>query len=357
MSIHSSVLKKYQLHHNTMKKIAASLVNSINYNVNSSISAQTISTISAKFEVSDMWKNQYPKGGAVASLKPELIYSPQLNRKYPIQISDSLRSIKETYNIADKIYKSVGLNNSNVSLYNSKLTTQSIKVSNIAASISTMLSVGIKNVDFTGFDKLDISSLVDSELEDSKHNIIEAAANLNATSEVTASITVAKSNNISDSEVDNLVKKYTDLNGKFSLKNFVIALFEAYVLSEALKVLGVILSTIIALNKGAINAELKSEIEAHFNYESTYRETRKIITKYIMVFPTDQVAFLREEIYLRKGSSKSAPIVSNTKISTKSVLTIIERKKNWLKVEVDTGESYGEIGWVQESKIIKFKKG
>ena len=79
-----------------------------------------------------------------------------------------------------------------------------------------------------------------------------------------------------------------------------------------------------------------------------------MITRYVKVNPTDQVAFLRKDSFLREGNFISSPVVSETKVTPKTVLTIIDRKNNWVKVEVNTGNSCGSIGWVQESMVIKF---
>jgi Bacterial SH3 domain len=118
--------------------------------------------------------------------------------------------------------------------------------------------------------------------------------------------------------------------------------------------LSLIIAFTITLITGQFNADVIEEIGNRVEETDTYRDTKKIITRYVKVNPTEQVAFFRKDSYLREGTSKRAPVVSRTKIRTKTVLTIVERKNNWVKVEVNTGDSCGEIGWVQESTIIKF---
>lgn len=81
----------------------------------------------------------------------------------------------------------------------------------------------------------------------------------------------------------------------------------------------------------------------------------KVITKYVKVDPYGQIAFLRSDSYIREGTSKSAPVVTDTLITNKTVLTIVERRNNWLKVQIDLEDSC-LYGWIEESKIIKFKK-
>jgi hypothetical protein len=56
------------------------------------------------------------------------------------------------------------------------------------------------------------------------------------------------------------------------------------------------------------------------------------------------------------GPSKSSPVAYFTKFPKNSVFTVVERRNNWVKVEVIGGELDGDKGWVEESKLLKFKK-
>lgn len=63
----------------------------------------------------------------------------------------------------------------------------------------------------------------------------------------------------------------------------------------------------------------------------------------------------RVETVLREGSSRKAPIVENGKLAAKTVVLIEERKGNWIKVHV-IDEDEELVGWVEESKVIRFHK-
>lgn len=75
------------------------------------------------------------------------------------------------------------------------------------------------------------------------------------------------------------------------------------------------------------------------------------------------IGVLRTDTYLRKGSSKNAPLATPQKIKVNTVVNLLEinqklttkRKQNWLKVHVKIADEYVE-GWIEESKIQRFKK-
>ena len=75
------------------------------------------------------------------------------------------------------------------------------------------------------------------------------------------------------------------------------------------------------------------------------------------------IGMLRTNTYLRKGSSKSAPLATRQKLKVNTVVNLLEinqklttkRKQNWLKVSVKISDNYVE-GWIEESKIQRFKK-
>jgi hypothetical protein len=136
----------------------------------------------------------------------------------------------------------------------------------------------------------------------------------------------------------------------------VFYIFEEYTKEIALVLLEIVFAFTFTFLTGQLNAEVVAEVGERIEETKTFRDAKKIITRYVKVNPTNQIAFLRKETLLRESHSKTSPVVSESPITTKTVLTIIERKNNWVKVQVDTGNSCGEIGWVQESTVIKFKQ-
>ncbi|MBG9450429.1 hypothetical protein ABE67_14120 [Cytobacillus firmus] len=206
----------------------------------------------------------------------------------------------------------------------------------------------ISNNDFSGLETLDIDELMDGE------ELQQGSSDLATT--VTVTSPDKKLMDMTESELDALIKKHITAAGTFSLGAFILSLFDEYIKEIALVVMEIIFAFTLTIITGQFNADVIEEIGNRVEETDTYRDTKKILTRYVKVNPTEQVAFLRKESYLREGTSKRAPVVSQTKITPKTVLTIVERKNNWVKVEVNTGDSCGEIGWVQESTVIKFKK-
>lgn len=212
----------------------------------------------------------------------------------------------------------------------------------------------IKNIDLSGLEKLNLDSLINEE------EIKQSHEDLSAT--ITVEKPKKKLKDMTESEFEDLLKRNISKFGKFSLGAFIYSLFDEYVKEIALVVLEITFAVLITIVSGQFNAEVIEEIGNRIEETDTHRDAKKIITRYVKVNPTEEIAFLRKEVYLRKGASKSAPIVSQGKISTKTILTIVndyentQRKGNWVKVMIDTGNSCGEVGWVQESLLIKFKK-
>lgn len=75
------------------------------------------------------------------------------------------------------------------------------------------------------------------------------------------------------------------------------------------------------------------------------------------------IGILRVDTFIRKGSSKNAPLAIPNKLKANTVVNLLElsqklnvkRKQNWLKVNVKIDDDYVE-GWVEESKVQRFKK-
>ncbi|MEK5528529.1 hypothetical protein MKX79_03920 [Viridibacillus sp. FSL R5-0468] len=67
------------------------------------------------------------------------------------------------------------------------------------------------------------------------------------------------------------------------------------------------------------------------------------------------IGIVRVETFIREGKSKNAPVTYSKKIKVNTVVNIIGKKGNWVKIEVALNEEYID-GWVEESKIVKLKK-
>jgi hypothetical protein len=70
--------------------------------------------------------------------------------------------------------------------------------------------------------------------------------------------------------------------------------------------------------------------------------------------PVGEMAFLRTETHLRNRPQKQSHLASAEPVSQNTVVFPIERKGNWILVEVET-KTDAFIGWIEESKLVKFK--
>ncbi|MFS0643666.1 SH3 domain-containing protein [Siminovitchia sp. 179-K 8D1 HS] len=87
----------------------------------------------------------------------------------------------------------------------------------------------------------------------------------------------------------------------------------------------------------------------------TVSATRKVfINNQDLERPMGQMGFLRVSSELRERPSKKSPRVMKEYIRKNTVVIPLERKGNWIKIEVEA-ETEIYVGWVQESKVIKFK--
>ncbi|MGY4794875.1 hypothetical protein ACVNNN_07720 [Lysinibacillus fusiformis] len=67
------------------------------------------------------------------------------------------------------------------------------------------------------------------------------------------------------------------------------------------------------------------------------------------------IGLIRINSYLRISPNRHSTPIHSEKLPLDTVINIIERKKNWVKVEANINE-ISIIGWIEESKIIKFKR-
>lgn len=205
----------------------------------------------------------------------------------------------------------------------------------------------ISSIDFSGLEELAIDDFVENRHHDGH-------SDLSAT--ITVTKTEKKLGDMTASEFQELLKKYITPKGNFAIGSFLLFVFNDYAKDVALVVMEIVFAFAITFMTGQFNAEVIEEVGNRIEETKTYKDARKIVTRYVKANPTEQIGFLRKDSVLREGASKNAPVVSQTPITTKVVLAIIDRKQNWLRVEINTGNSCGEIGWIQESKVIKFKR-
>ncbi|MFD5853571.1 hypothetical protein ACFWGC_25905 [Cytobacillus pseudoceanisediminis] len=261
------------------------------------------------------------------------------------RMAESLTSIASSQNlISDMVQMQSQLIQDSLSRIHSE--TMNHLISSIGVLDNTFSL--ISNIDFSGLENLEIDELT-AEVESQQ-----------GSSDLPATITVTRPEKklmeMTESELDDLIKKNITAAGTFSIGAFIVSLFDEYIKEIALVVMEIIFAFALTFLTGQFNAGVIEEISNRIEETDTYRDTKKVITRYVKVNPTEQVAFIRKGSYLRDGASKGAPVVSQTQITSKIVLTIIDRKNNWVKVEVNNGDSCGEIGWVQESLVVKFKK-
>ncbi|MGX1402381.1 hypothetical protein AB7M70_011854 [Bradyrhizobium japonicum] len=222
-------------------------------------------------------------------------------------------------------------------------------LSTITASLeSALVEENIRNIDFSGLEHL---NLVDRSISDDLNDGMTETANAGA------DCTVPKKTlaDMTEEDFKKIVAGATTAK-TFSVAAFIMSLYSDYVNDAVKVIIEVVFAFMLTMMTGHYNAEVKNAIIDTVQETQVVTDLRKVITKYVKVNPTDQVAFLRKESFLRSGASKTAPIEIKEKITTKTVLTIVERKNNWLKVEIDSGVFSGEIGWIEESKVVKFKK-
>ncbi|MFP5114731.1 SH3 domain-containing protein [Bacillaceae bacterium C204] len=216
---------------------------------------------------------------------------------------------------------------------------------------SVFAEANIRNIDFSGLNDLNFDDFTDfyGELDDPSGNgsYSEGAGLIEPKKTLT---------DMTEEDLNKIITRSMDAAKKFSIVAFIFGLYSEYVNDAAKVILEVVFAFMLTTVTGQYNAEVKAEIIDTVQETKAVTDMRKVIIKYVKVNPTDQVAFLRKEAFLRCGASKKASVALKEKISTKTVLTIVERKNNWLKVEIDSGDFAGEIGWIEESKVTKFKK-
>ncbi|HWK24755.1 MAG TPA: hypothetical protein VNS08_17205 [Ureibacillus sp.] len=119
--------------------------------------------------------------------------------------------------------------------------------------------------------------------------------------------------------------------------------------------LEVLFSLMIAIASGNHDYNVFKEISEKINETETAKTVKKAFVKDPEIEkPIQEMAFLRTESKLRTRPSNKAHLASEVPISKNTVVFPVEKKGNWILVEVETKDDVF-IGWVQESRVIKFK--
>ena len=209
-------------------------------------------------------------------------------------------------------------------------------------------------IDWGSLDEIDFDT-IDEETEE----IDETKIRLQGSSELSASITVVrpkkKLSDLTVDELEDMISRAIKKTKTFSFGAFFLIVFNDYIKDAALVITEVFVALMISMSVGSFNAEVKEQIKETIVESKTVRDARNVYKKYTNIPPVigEQIAFLRTEAVLREGRSYTAPAIE--KLSEKTVLNIIDRNGNWLQVQIET-ETECYIGWVEESKVVKFKR-
>lgn len=204
-----------------------------------------------------------------------------------------------------------------------------------------------KSIDWESLREIDIESLVEGSKD-------EVSTEINSANEGSKDST--SETKVLSKDLRKKLKKAVDRNtGTLSLSALFIFIFEDYVKDIAFLIMEIFLAFMISLTIGSYNAEIKEFAVDRIRDSKTVRDVRKVTTKYLNTTPVygQHIAFMRTDAFIREGRSSHAPVIES--VTEKTVLFIVERKGNWLQVQVEM-ENSCFYGWVEESKVIKFKK-
>jgi hypothetical protein len=224
----------------------------------------------------------------------------------------------------------------------------------VSAMDHTFKNLEISDFDITDIDELDLTSGPEGPIIKK-----EFSSSIKVSSDISTSATDTPKKKLSEITVEEftvLIRKCITPANQFSIVAFATFLFSDYAKDTARVLLEITFAFMITLVSGNFDAEVKAEIVNRVEESMAHKNMKKIIVRYVKVNPYGQIAFLRNDSYLRLGNSRTAPLVIKDKITTNTVLTILERRNNWLLVQIDNGNSCGQSGWIEESKVVKFKK-
>ncbi|CAH0309011.1 hypothetical protein SRABI96_04906 [Peribacillus sp. Bi96] len=160
---------------------------------------------------------------------------------------------------------------------------------------------------------------------------------------------------IQDAQLD--VSK--DMGPKERIKSFFNSVFNSMGQDVAKGIMWTLIFTCIALIHAIASNNHDFEVGKLVTEKISENDTVTMVKKAFVKNPEIKkpkvnLGFLRTESKLRTRPSNKSHLVSKEPISKNTVIFPVEKKGNWILVEVDTKDDL-YIGWVEESKVIKFK--
>ncbi|WP_184117611.1 hypothetical protein, partial [Rummeliibacillus stabekisii] len=149
----------------------------------------------------------------------------------------------------------------------------------------------------------------------------------------------------------------------FTLKRFLYDLALNVSTEIAKYFLNIIISTFLLVG-GYITVENhfslvnKLQINIYEHEVNNYREVKQIIktdnnlSNYEYL---NEIGILRKDTFIRNSNNRNSHFSYLHAIPENTVVSIIENRKNWILIQFKIEDEYVE-GWVEESKVIKFKK-
>lgn len=185
--------------------------------------------------------------------------------------------------------------------------------------------------------------------------------------DIASSITVRKTM-MSDLTVDEykeiiydaLQKSESSSNNKSNMiGTFFKEVFKNFTINQSISVCMIFIQIIIAIIYGIAQGnhdnEVKNQVQSIINDTSYGKAYKKIFVNNKKVEkPIGKLGYSRVQLLIRSGPKRTSPVVEKQIVPKNTVVILLERKGNWLKVQVEHDISC-YIGWVEESKITKFK--
>ncbi|WP_137791935.1 hypothetical protein [Bacillus sp. E(2018)] len=186
----------------------------------------------------------------------------------------------------------------------------------------------------------------------------------NDSSELNSSLTVRKPNLVSDMTKEELLEVFqsahTEANKEKSLKTrfqvFVGAIIVGVGVDFAKEILiNIVIPILLSVAASNHNYEVAQEINDKIAQHEAVKTVKKVFIKNPAIEkPIGEMAFLRVESHLRNCPHKQSHLSSTKAVSQNTVVFPIEKRGNWILIEVET-KTDAFIGWIEESKVVKFK--
>ena len=224
-------------------------------------------------------------------------------------------------------------------------------LSNIQTTMDN-LTVAISQTNLSSLFK-DITINDIEELDESKMENTSVAADIDVDSH-------KKVSNLTIDEFKEVIDKAFQESSKKerSPQTFLEKVLESIVINQTIQIsiiiFQVFLGLFIGIAQGNHDMSVKTEVERAIS-QSNYSKIYNIFKENIVgERPYANLGYLRVTTFVREGPKKTTPLAMNKVIQSNTVVTLLERKGNWIEVQIDEEEAC-YVGWVEESKVIKFK--